>query len=164
MKSLCLVRHARAGWKSGVASDFERPLDPQGREDAALMARRLRDYAFWPEVLVASPATRTRETAAIFAQALGCSAANIAFDEEIYSTDLEGLVTILRGLQEDSARALMVGHNPFITILAEWLSGERLHTIPPCGLVALEFPDLISWQEIAPARGRMLFYDHPGKQ
>lgn len=164
MKSLCLARHARSGWKSGVAKDFERPLDPQGREDAALMARRLRDYAFWPELLVASPATRTRETATIFAQTLGCSAASIAFDEEIYTTDLVGLVTILRGLKDDIVRALLVGHNPFITILAEWLSGERLHNIPPCGLVALEFPGLISWRQIEPASGRLLFSDHPGKK
>lgn len=160
MKSLCLLRHAKAGWKSGESSDFERSLDERGMADAPGMARLLLDHAFLPELIVASPAKRTRQTARIFADSLGYPAARISCDEKIYYEGIDGLLTVIRAFDDNLSRAMLVGHNPYLTILAEWLSGEKFANIPPCGLVSLNFP-VESWLDVERGSGSLLFYDYP---
>lgn len=162
MKTLCLLRHAKSSWKEQGLSDFERPLNKRGKRDAPEMAGRLRERTFFPELILASPARRTRKTAEVFAVALGYPVGKIVWLEEIYHADLEGLLSILRGIEDGMARVLLVGHNPALTILAEWLSGERIGNIPTCGLLALDF-SVLSWGKIERAGGRPLFYEYPKK-
>ncbi|TBV80304.1 MAG: histidine phosphatase family protein [Desulfobulbaceae bacterium] len=162
MKTLCLLRHAKSSWKSSALNDFDRPLNNRGKSDAPSMARRLAAYAFAPELIVASPAKRTSKTALIFAEVLGYPEERIIYNEDIYTADLAGLVAVLRGINAGVDRVLLVGHNPFITILGEWLSGGKFVNIPTCGLVGLGLP-LDSWQEIQQGDGKVLFYDYPKK-
>lgn len=161
MKTLCLLRHAKAGWNSGILNDFDRPLDEVGKAEASVMARRLRDQSFAPELIVTSPAKRARSTAKIFAYILEYPADRIIHRLEIYDQALDGLLAIIQALDDHCSRAMLVGHNPYLSHLAEWLSGEKIGNVPPCGLAAFTFP-VDSWQEIRCAGGRLLFYDHPG--
>ncbi|MFH7319012.1 SixA phosphatase family protein [Desulfurivibrio sp. D14AmB] len=160
MKTLCLLRHAKSGWQNAQAGDFERELDQRGLADAPVMAQRLRAHAFFPELIVASPARRTRQTAAIFAESLGYPADRIAYDEKIYYEALDLLLGLTQSFDDQLARVMLVGHNPYLSLLAEWFSGEKFGTIPPCGLVAFSFP-VASWREIGRGSGTLLFSDYP---
>ncbi|HET98701.1 MAG TPA: histidine phosphatase family protein [Desulfurivibrio alkaliphilus] len=162
MKTLCLLRHAKSSWKEQGLNDFDRPLNKRGKRDAPEMAGRLRERAFFPQLILASPARRARKTAKVFAAALGYPEGKIVWVEEIYHADLAGLVSLLRGIEDGVARVLLVGHNPALTTLAEWLSGERIGNIPTCGLLALNF-SLLSWGKVEQQGGRPLFYDYPKK-
>jgi phosphohistidine phosphatase len=75
---LWLLRHAKAAADPPAGgSDHERPLAPRGRRDAAALGLRLRagDLGFGaaaqPDLLLASTATRTTETAAKVVASLG---------------------------------------------------------------------------------------------
>ena len=160
MKTLCLLRHAKAGWQNAQAGDFERELDQRGLADAPVMAQRLRDHAFFPELIVASPARRTRQTASIFAESLGYSVDRIVYDGKIYYEALDLLLSLIQAFDDQLARVMLVGHNPYISLLAEWLGGEKIGTIPPCGLAAFTFP-VASWREIGRNSGSLVFSDYP---
>ena len=160
MKTLCLLRHAKSSWDNDILDDFDRPLNPRGKKDAPVMAMRLRDYAFFPQTVLASPAKRTRKTAKIFADSLGYPRQDILFSQLIYEGALEEMVELLRGVNDESRRVMLVGHNPYITILAEWLSGRNFGNVPTCGMVGLEFP-IDSWRQLSQGGGGLLFYDYP---
>ena len=67
MKTLIVVRHAKAKSSHLHERDFDRPLTWQGAEDARAAGRAL--VARYPDVtcIVSSPARRTRTTAEIIA-------------------------------------------------------------------------------------------------
>ena len=45
-KILFLVRHAKSSWKDPALSDHDRPLNQRGKQNAPLMAARLRKEEF----------------------------------------------------------------------------------------------------------------------
>jgi phosphohistidine phosphatase SixA len=93
-KRLTLVRHANAEQDADVR-DFERPLSRKGQNEALEMARRYLERSLVPDLILASAATRTRETAETFAKVLGVighnpgiSAAAISLAPEAITNDL----------------------------------------------------------------------------
>jgi broad specificity phosphatase PhoE len=78
--------------------DMDVPLSPRGREQAAALGRWFaRDEAERPEVMLASPYLRARETATLFREAGGCAPDEpICFDERLREKEfgiLDGLTT-----------------------------------------------------------------------
>ena len=58
MKTLTLLRHAKSGWDSPVARDFERPLNARGRKAARAMGREMRRLDLGFDQVLASPILR----------------------------------------------------------------------------------------------------------
>src|SRR5690606_31484046 len=74
MRTLYIVRHAKASPALPGMDDFDRPLNEQGMHDAALMAARFAARKEPVDLLVASTAKRTLATARQFSSALGNAA------------------------------------------------------------------------------------------
>ena len=71
MKTLLLIRHAKSSWDNLQLSDFERPLNDRGKNDAPLMAKRVKERKIKIERFISSPAKRAKKTAAIFMDEYG---------------------------------------------------------------------------------------------
>lgn len=56
------MRHAKSDWADENLTDHDRALNARGRRDAPAMARWLASQQFLPEVILASTATRVRQT------------------------------------------------------------------------------------------------------
>jgi phosphohistidine phosphatase len=156
MKKLLLIRHAKATHETGYA-DFERPLKPSGLQDAAVMAGRLLEHSFVPQLLVTSPALRTLSTANVFSQHLSIPAA-----EEIagiYEANEDDLVDIVRELTPRYDFIALVGHNPGISQLFYYLTGQ-IQEMPTCAVALIEF-DIDAWSDITADSGRLIYYDYP---
>lgn len=120
-----LVRHAHADWPAFHGCDFDRPLTPQGEADAATTARAIHAAGNIPAMLLASPALRTRQTAAIIARSLGLDEAAIVLVESLYNGSADVLETELhRGTAATSGVVMLVAHNPGISELARRLGGD----------------------------------------
>ena len=63
MKYIYLVRLAKSSWKDKLLSDRQRPLNKRGKENAPVMAERLRARGGQPDLIISSPAKRARMTA-----------------------------------------------------------------------------------------------------
>ena len=84
MKRLTLMRHAEARWKDADLSDLERPLNRRGNAAAESMARRLLELQLVPDLLLVSPARRTRQTAEILARELSIPARRVLHEDALY--------------------------------------------------------------------------------
>ncbi len=160
LKQLTLVRHAKSNWENPDLNDFDRPLNKRGQQDAPLMGRRLKERNLTPDLLLASPAYRARLTAEVLAKQLNLDNTQLAYNEHIYQGTVSRLIALLRTIADDQQNVLLVGHNPGITDLANYLVGGRLDNIPTCGVFSVELP-IQSWQQLDRATARLLFYDYP---
>ena len=105
------MRHAKSSWENAALADHERPLAPRGRRDAEVVAEHLRVHlAAVPELVLCSPAVRTRQTLGLVAPGLGDS--RVEFDEAIYDASAAALMERLRTVPDDVESILVVGHNP----------------------------------------------------
>lgn len=109
MKRLTILRHAKSGWPDGV-DDFERPLNDRGRTAAARVGEELKARHLGFDLVLASPATRVRETLDGITQSYG--ALPIQFDEGLYLASEQQLLRRARGVPRNVSSLMLVGHNP----------------------------------------------------
>jgi phosphohistidine phosphatase len=160
VKFLTIVRHAKSSWKEASLPDFDRPLNKRGKADAPEMGRRLAARGVKPDLVVTSPARRARKTAQVVAKELGLDKDEIGQDGAIYEAGTATLVNLVRALDKKADHVMLVGHNPGLTDLVEYLSGEVFGNIPTGGAVGLEF-DVGSWCDLKRGTGQVLFTDFP---
>ncbi|GAK58981.1 phosphoglycerate mutase [Candidatus Vecturithrix granuli] len=162
MKRVYLLRHAKSSWQDSSLEDFERPLNKRGKQDAPEMGQRLRSQHVLPDLIISSPAKRAVATAKIFAEEIGYPKKQIVYEAAIYEADTARLQTLLHGLENNIQQVMLCGHNPGLTMLAEYLSGTLIDNIPTCGIVCVDFA-VDTWQEIGERKGTLIFFDYPKK-
>jgi phosphohistidine phosphatase len=121
MRQLLLLRHAHAENAVPGSADFDRPLSPRGRAEALEAAHCIRAARLHCDELLVSPATRTRQTAAILAGELEC-AARTRYERDLYLADASMLLQIIAGADASAVTVLVVAHNPGISELAQHLA------------------------------------------
>lgn len=148
-RTLHLLRHAKSDWSDPTLRDHDRPLAPRGRRARHVIAEHVRGAAV--DLVVCSTARRARQTAKPVAKALGCE---LRLEPSVYPGDVDGLLTLLRGLPGDARSVMLVGHNPAFEDLSEVLTGtwERYPTAA-LGTIVL---DVAEWADVAPGTGRLV--------
>lgn len=114
MRTLILLRHAKAVRPNEAATDKERALAPRGRRDAAAASIALRAAGLKPDLALVSTAVRTRQTAEA---ALADTPAR--FEDALYLAEAERLWAAFAA--EEAESVILVGHNPGIGELAGML-------------------------------------------
>lgn len=150
MKVLILMRHAKSSWKDVNQVDHDRPLNKRGKKDAPRIGRLLRDKRIVPELILTSSARRARDTAEAVADASGYTP-EIRHLPSFYQADVETFLDTLCVLPPDVDRVMIVGHNPDLEELIEYLTDENL-VLPTAALVKIDVP-IQSWSEIAHQAG-----------
>jgi phosphohistidine phosphatase len=151
MKRLTLMRHADARWNDPGISDLERPLNRRGTAAAEAMARRLLDLELIPDLLLASPARRTRETAAIVARELSLPVRRVLREDGLYLASAGDLLGLVQATGPRVGHLLVVGHNPGVSELMQLLLPQRgaagLATAAVCSIAF----DAAEWRAIGSA-------------
>ena len=160
MKRLTLVRHAQADAQMPDQSDWERPLTRRGQNDAAEMAKRLKSQRLKPDLILCSPALRTRQTAEAFAKCLALNNDKIVFVDNLYLADTKHLLECVRGAK-DVHHLMVIAHNPGITEFAQWVAqDDEVDGMTTCAVFTLEF-DIKPWSELAAGSGVNAQLDYP---
>jgi phosphohistidine phosphatase len=123
VKTLWLLRHAKASPGADGLPDRDRPLNARGREAAARMGHHLAGRGVRPDVVLCSPAVRTRETLELVAQPLGAEL-DVEFDAELYLASERELEARIEQVSDGAASVMLVGHNPGLGELAAQLAGR----------------------------------------
>ncbi|TPW19745.1 MAG: sixA [Elusimicrobia bacterium] len=136
---LIIMRHGQSpsAAEAGVKTDHDRPLAPEGREDARRQAGRLTAKGYVPDVILHSPLTRAKQTA--YEVRKGFADKPRIEEYEPLSNQLRGEDLFSR-LKDDGRRAgltMLVGHMPQVGELAGHLTGVSMG-FEPAGLVVLE--------------------------
>lgn len=140
-KELVLIRHAHAEPHGPGQSDMDRELSAIGHKEAAEAGAWLKVHAQPPDLVLCSPARRTRETLQDVMKATGVFPQRE--DAAIYEAGIGTLIELIDSTR-DARVVWMVGHNPGLEQLAAFLSEGRsgeARGMPPAGTVVLRLPD-----------------------
>lgn len=163
MKKLLLVRHGKSSKDDPDLKDFDRPLAERGERDAPEMGRRIARRGPHPDYLLTSAAKRAAQTAKLIARELDFPWKEIREERRLYDCGGDKLLALIQGIDAGFEVALVVGHNPDMTEVAQALvSGEFREDLPTCAVLALEFP-ADTWAAVRPGKGRVIYYDTPKK-
>ncbi|GAB4259756.1 MAG: hypothetical protein Kow0065_09830 [Methylomicrobium sp.] len=119
-KTLLLLRHGKSDWSVAV-DDFDRPLKKRGKKAATRIGKWLRAQSLTPDSIVSSPAVRAKSTAEKVADQLDIDRSAIRFDERLYQADLNTMRTVLSSCCSGASVVLIVGHNPDLETLLNFL-------------------------------------------
>ncbi len=160
MKTIYLLRHAKTEQPLLGQKDFERNLTLRGITNANTMAQRMVQANTIPQIIIASNAVRTTATAKIFAQQWKIPLEQIIFLPELYLANAHQLQQAIDNLSANINSAVIIAHNPGITVWANSQAGFLVENIPTCGVIgfSVEENDWLYWQT---ATKKLELYDWP---
>jgi len=162
MKTLYLVRHGKAAPLAPPLDDRDRPLTEQGQADVSRMAQHLADRGVSPHALITSTALRARQTAETIATTLGYPTENIQNVEACYLAECFDLLDVVQGMEDPWETVILVGHNPTLTELTNYLTGDTLGGLSAGACAAIRFHE-DAWSSVAKGQGELAYLDEPPK-
>ena len=152
MKTLFLLRHAKAENSVPGASDLERLLDKRGRHEAQALGRWLKQQDSRPDLVLCSTAMRAQETAALV---LGSAELDldVRYDNRLYEAGPRQLLEVISEVEEETSAVLLVGHNPGMAELLQLLTGRAEH-MGTCTLARLNL-SADHWSNVQESKARL---------
>lgn len=156
MKKLLLLRHPDAIHALTENGDFDRPLSALGRGSACKVARYIFESNLIPDLVLLSPALRTRQAFNIIKSFFPITV-NVLSQDCLYRGGRNTLLSLIDQVSPRIDRILLLGHNPGIEDVALWLMKEtynederRLSLCYPTGSLSHFSCPIESWSQIQP--------------
>ena len=153
MKRLTILRHAKSSWGNPDADDFDRPLNGRGWKAARQIGRELKKKDFRFDLVLASRATRVRETIEAVGEQFDLPAP-VQFEQGMYLASCASLLSFVQEMPENVGRPLLIGHNPGLQqLLLKLTCGghplrERIRDGYPTAAVAVVDLAVETWREV----------------
>jgi phosphohistidine phosphatase len=167
MLTLSLLRHAKSSWDDPGLEDYDRPLAKRGEEAAPLMGAYMAKSGVTPELILCSPAVRTRRTIELLLPHLP-GGPTVEYEEAFYLAASSSLLARVRKIDANIEHVMIVGHDPGLHGLAVDLAGsgdpEALQALarkfPTAGLAVITF-DAEEWSDVRPGTGNLTLFMTP---
>jgi phosphohistidine phosphatase len=147
MKTLYIIRHAKAEEENILQADFDRNLNERGKKDAHYVGEQLKKMQIVPQKIIASPANRTKQTAEIIAQQINYDTQNISIEKNLYDATQTDFMGIIENLDNQLNKVFIIGHNPACTLVADYLSQAEINFVPTCTVTCLQC-NIDNWQAL----------------
>lgn len=156
MKTLLLLRHAKAERESSTGQDKDRPLSERGRQDAPLMGRAMRKLRLTPDLVLCSSSVRTRETSELALKKAKYKG-EIDYLDELYLAEGHTILSLIQR-QSMGSMILEIGHNPGMEDLIGMLTTGKLGGVrfPTSGFAKITF-DVETWADVREGIGSLEF-------
>lgn len=155
MKTLVLIRHAEAADNTPY-EDIARPLTDLGRQQAQQLGVTLEKKGLKPDLILISPAERTRQTAGLLITAFQKSPPQEKVEDSLYQASPDDILSLVHALPSTVKTVMVVGHNPTVSILANTLSTQKIAGFSPATACAFQFSEE-SWGAIVEYNGQFSF-------
>jgi len=162
MKILTIIRHAKSSWNDTSLSDRKRPLNKRGERDAPIMGKRISDHGIRPSLIVTSPATRAWKTAKIIAHELNYPKEFLQREDHLYLASRDEILDIIVAQDNGFNNLMVVGHNPGLTDLVNFLQPGLTINLPTTGVVSVQI-DQDDWNLFERPVTELLVHDWPKK-
>jgi phosphohistidine phosphatase len=153
MKTLLLLRHAKASRDEPDTPDHDRPLKSRGKEDAKRLGRRMHAANLAPTLIVSSTARRALKTASRVAKRLDYSR-DLELTDRLYLSSPQEHLVVARALPDTEDRVLFVGHNPGLSQFLSELT-DMATELSTCEMAQLELP-IDRWCDLSGSDGAKL--------
>jgi phosphohistidine phosphatase len=160
MKKLCLIRHSKSSWDDPFLDDIYRPLNLRGQKDATLMAKRMQQRGFKPDIILSSPAKRAKQSAYEMAESLHYDIRDIVFVEDIYDAMPNDLVDVISDIDNRLNFAFLFGHNDALEDLIVELFDIDLDKFATSAILCMSI-DSERWEDFYDAPKEVFLYDFP---
>ena len=160
MKTIYIVRHARAHRKGTNSSDFDRTLTKTAQIDAHHIGSFLKSRKVLPDLIISSAAPRAIETAEILAAEIQYPLSKIEINQNLYEIEFEDFLEILTHLNDNYQSVMFVGHNPPVSTMSDYLTKFGVGILPPGSIFCCEFK-IDTWQAISKYGGMCKFFEFP---
>ena len=132
-KTLYLMRHGQA---NEDGPDHDRSLSDKGMRDVRRQGQLLfKDQI--PNRFIVSSSVRTTETVGHLREELEFDERLIQFETSMYNAAIRELYEVVTNLDDLWPSVCLIGHNPSITYLAEFLTGDNIGYVNPAGVVKI---------------------------
>ncbi|MEF8699295.1 MAG: histidine phosphatase family protein [Candidatus Accumulibacter sp. UW20] len=165
-KTLLVLRHGKSDWETGE-EDFHRPLIDRGRLGSLKMGGWIKRQKLVPDAVLSSPAERARATTVAACKAMGLPLKTVRWDQRLYAAPVENLLAVLAECPPNARRVMLVGHNPGLEDLIDYLSEGELaipddgKLLPTSALAQLEVGE--DWQHLGPGCAKLVALTRPGQ-
>lgn len=160
-RTIVLIRHAKSSWDNPDLADFDRPLNDRGFTDAPLMGKQLALQGLRFDAIIASPSKRTTQTLSFLLKEIKFPESKIVWDSSIFHSSSDNLIHILQSLDPSVKTVALVGHNPSMTDLANYLQSDTLiENVPTCGIVCVR-AELPAWSDLQHQKAKLEFFIYP---
>ncbi|MBC34507.1 MAG: hypothetical protein CL663_00475 [Bacteroidetes bacterium] len=160
MKTLYIVRHAKSAWDDPSLSDHDRPLMNKGVRKTGKISDFLIDQDVKVDQMISSSAVRAYETARLIADALEYPLDNIKKESDLYHADVDQILSVVFGVNDDVNSLMIFGHNPTFTSFANQFLEHKVDWMPTSAIVSVSF-ETDKWEEIVMAKRRTNFVIFP---
>jgi len=162
-RTLIVMRHGRA---SQEGSDFDRDLEPEGRNAAREAGRWLAARSISADAAIVSAARRAFRTWSALRDGAGWDV-EADVDRALYHADPESALDLVRLVGDEVATLVVVGHNPTVASLAQLLddgdgdleAGIAMASgFPPGSLAVFSYGG--RWAELGWAAAELVAFRH----
>ena len=161
MKILYILRHAKSSWDKPDLADFDRPLNERGLIAAPFMGQILYGRQFQPDLILSSPAKRSKQTAILVKETAELKA-RIKYDERIYEASPQILLQTVAEVDNKHESVMLVGHNPGIEGFIRYLTGRTVQ-MPTAALAVIEL-NVKSWRDADADDGKLVAVIRPKEE
>ena len=121
------MRHAKSSWSDKALDDRERPLSARGRAAAPRMGKALAERNVVPDLILCSPAKRTRRTLELVIDAMRARPKTTIADDLYAFGDGTAYLARINKQAKTCATLMIIGHNPSLAALGDRLcaSGDE---------------------------------------
>jgi phosphohistidine phosphatase len=168
MLRLILMRHAKSSWSDKALDDRERPLSARGRAAAPRMGEALAERDLVPDLILCSPAKRTRQTLDLVTEGMRAKP-RTKVSEALYAFG-DGSAYLRAINEQPKGRSLLmiIGHNPSLASLADRLAGNGEESaltamrrkFPTAAVAYLTFP-ASRWRDVGWGSGKLEWFLTP---
>ncbi|GGD42507.1 phosphoglycerate mutase [Malaciobacter pacificus] len=156
MKKLYIVRHTQKEDINSNTDDYDRELSKEGIESANAIAQLIANKNEKIDLIVASPAIRTRTTAEIIAKEINYRKA-VMYNEVLYMAFVNELLETITYTFDTVNTMVLVGHNPSLTALAVTLVGFK-EKFEMGAIMEIVF-DCDTWIEVSKENAKLISYE-----
>ncbi|CAN5607075.1 hypothetical protein BH10BAC4_BH10BAC4_24520 [soil metagenome] len=159
-KIIFILRHAQSAGKQSGQHDYDRILTPHGQAEARAQGIIFIEKNYFPDLILCSASTRTRQTLALFNESTMIPPEKIQFREDFYDALMFHLLDTTEKLPDDISKVMYIGHNPGLSLFASDLCANFID-LATSQLVAYEF-NTETWKELnGPGKEILNLKSHP---
>ena len=160
MKTLYIIRHAKASWDFPELPDVERPITEEGIFKTNKIAIELNKQGVSVDLIISSHAKRAMETARIIAKGIYYPIEKIETSKGIYEVDMYDIHSLISEVNDDVHSLMIFGHNPAFTQLANYFLTEEIEILPTSGVISISI-ETNKWADIEKSKHKMNFILFP---
>lgn len=157
---LYIMRHAQAEDVHSDLLDKDRELTSKGQQEALIIGTQLAKQGFNPEYIYTSIANRTKHTATLVSDVLKVDIEHVIEEEELYNSSIRSYLNFINKIDAGIRSVILVGHNPTVSYLAEYLTNAEIGSMSTAGLCLLQIT-VPSWKEVGKDSATLLDYIYP---